>query len=148
MAPIPFRDYGLGRGGVRQVKKSRTDYGTRLGSSYCRRSGNPDHSHRRDEPTVTRRLSVKFLDGNCLEATDHRLKVLRGTRAGALPGKSLVVFDPALGIALDVFPCEEGHAQERSLLSAVADTVQEADLWVMDRNFSTCTINLSCFKPP
>jgi hypothetical protein len=63
------------------------------------------------------------------------LKVLRGTRAGALPGKSLVVFDPALGIALDVFPCEDGHAQERSLLSAVADTVQEADLWVMDRNF-------------
>jgi hypothetical protein len=78
---------------------------------------------------------VKFLDGNCLEATDRRLKVLRGTRAGALPGKSLVVFDPALGIVLDVFPCEDGHAQERSLLSAVADTVQAEDLWVMDRNF-------------
>ena len=28
-----------------------------LGSSYCRRSGNHYHSHRRDEPTVTRRLS-------------------------------------------------------------------------------------------
>lgn len=34
-----------------------------------------------------------------------------------------------------MFPCEDGHAQERSLLSAVADTVQVADLWVMDRNF-------------
>jgi len=86
-------------------------------------------------PPLLAGYRVKFLDGNCLEATDHRLKVLRGTRAGALPGKSLVVFDPALGIALDVFPCEDGHAQERSLLSAVADTVQEADLWVMDRNF-------------
>ena len=80
---------------------------------------------------------VKFLDGNCIEATEHRLEVLRGTRAGALPGKALVVFDPQLGLAVDVFPCEDGHAQERSLLSAVADTVQEADLWVMDRNFGS-----------
>ncbi|MCK7491812.1 MAG: hypothetical protein MZW92_09235 [Comamonadaceae bacterium] len=30
---------------------------------------------------------VKFLDGNWIEATEHRLEVLRGTKAGALPGK-------------------------------------------------------------
>jgi len=36
---------------------------------------------------------VKFLEGNCIEATEHRLKVRRGTKAGALPGKALVVFD-------------------------------------------------------
>jgi hypothetical protein len=78
---------------------------------------------------------VKFLDGNCIEATEHRLEVLRGTTAGALPGKALVVFDPQLGIAIDVFPCEDGHAQERSLLSAVAETIQAQDLWIMDRNF-------------
>jgi hypothetical protein len=78
---------------------------------------------------------VKFLDGNCLESSDHRLKVLRGTRAGALPGKSLVVFDPELGIAIDVFPCEDGHTQERALLTAVIETVQPKDSWVADRNF-------------
>lgn len=78
---------------------------------------------------------VKFLDGNCIEATEHRLKVLRGTKAGALPGKALVVFDAELGITLDVFPCEDGHAQERSLLSVVADTIQAQDLWIADRNF-------------
>ena len=49
---------------------------------------------------------VKFLDGNCIEATEHRLEVLRKTSAGALPGKALVVFDPRLGIAVDAFPCE------------------------------------------
>ena len=78
---------------------------------------------------------VKFLDGNCIEATEHRLEVLRKTSAGALPGKALVVFDPRLGIAVDVFPCEDGHAQERSLLPAVAATIQADDLYVMDRNF-------------
>jgi hypothetical protein len=78
---------------------------------------------------------VKFLDGNCIEATEHRLEVLRGTSAGALPGKALVIFDPRLDLAVDVFPCEDGHAQERSLLSAVAALIQAQDLYVMDRNF-------------
>jgi len=62
---------------------------------------------------------VKMLDGNCIEASEHRLEVLRQTRAGALPGKSLVVYDPMLEMAIDVFPCEDGHAQERSLLERV-----------------------------
>jgi hypothetical protein len=47
----------------------------------------------------------------------------------------LVVFDPQLGIAVDVFPCEEGHAQERSLLPAVATMIQPQDLYIADRNF-------------
>lgn len=78
---------------------------------------------------------VKFLDGNSIEGTEHRLEVLRGTTAGALPGKALVVFDPRLGLAVDVFPCEDGHAQERSLLRAVAATIQAREVYVMDRNF-------------
>jgi IS4 transposase len=78
---------------------------------------------------------TKLLDGNCIEATEHRLKGLRDTKAGALPGKSLVVFDPQTEIAIDVFPCEDGHAQERSLLDDVLKTVMTNDLWVADRNF-------------
>lgn len=78
---------------------------------------------------------VKMLDGNCIEATEHRLEVLRNTKAGALPGKSLVVYDPMLEMAIDVFPCEDGHAQERSLLNLILPTVEEADVWTMDRNF-------------
>ena len=53
---------------------------------------------------------VRMLDGNCIEATEHRIVGLRDQRAGALPGKSLVVYEPALGLATDVFPCEDGHA--------------------------------------
>jgi hypothetical protein len=78
---------------------------------------------------------VKVLDGNCIEATEHRLAVLRKTPAGPLPGKSLVVYDPALEMAIDVFPCEDGHAQERALLQQVAATVEAGDVWIMDRNF-------------
>jgi hypothetical protein len=38
-------------------------------------------------------------------------------------------------MATDVFPCEDGHAQERSLLSAVLPTVAPRDILIMDRNF-------------
>ena len=78
---------------------------------------------------------VKVLDGNCIEATDHRIELLRGIGAGALPGKSLVIYDPELEMATDVFPCEDGHAQERSLLSAVLPTFDPKDVVIIDRNF-------------
>ena len=47
---------------------------------------------------------VKVLDGNCIEATHHRIAPLRGIAAGALPGKSLVIYEPELEMATDVFP--------------------------------------------
>jgi len=81
---------------------------------------------------------VKILDGNCIEASERRLNVLRDVQAGALPGKSLVVYEPAYGLVSEVFPCEDGHAQERSMLGLVLETVQAHDLWIQDRNFCTC----------
>ncbi|MGE3542242.1 MAG: transposase [Candidatus Tectimicrobiota bacterium] len=81
---------------------------------------------------------VKILDGNCIEASERRLKVVREVQAGALPGKSLVVYEPTTGLVREVFPCEDGHAQERALLGQVLETVQAQDLWIQDRNFCTC----------
>ena len=86
-------------------------------------------------PALLPGYRVRFLDGNSIEVTEHRLEELRETNAGALPGKTLVVFDPQLGLAVDVWPCEDGHAQERALLPAVVETIQPQDVYVMDRNF-------------
>jgi IS4 transposase len=80
---------------------------------------------------------IRILDGNCLEATEHRIRELRGTAAGPLPGKSLVVLDPFLKLMVDVFPCEDGYTQERALLEQVLPTVQAGHCWIEDRNFCT-----------
>ena len=88
-------------------------------------------------PALLDGYRVKILDGNALAGTDHRIKELRQRTAAALPGKSLVVLDPALGLAIDVIPCEDGHAQERSLIAEVFDTVEADDLWIEDHNFCT-----------
>lgn len=86
---------------------------------------------------------IKYLDGNCLEASERRLKPLRESAAAALPGKSLVVFDQAFDLAEDVFPCADGHAQERALLGPVSATVAAGDLWVADRNFCVLSFLLN-----
>ena len=80
---------------------------------------------------------VRILDGNHLPATERRLKALRGSVAGPLPGHSLVIVDPQLGLVSDVIPCEDAHAQERSLLGEVLDLVRKLDVWLGDRNFCT-----------
>jgi hypothetical protein len=81
---------------------------------------------------------VRILDGNHLSGSEHRLGVLRGTAAGALPGQALALLDPQRMIIEDVILCEDGHAQERSLLDQVLPIIQPGDLLIDDRNF--CTI--------
>ena len=83
---------------------------------------------------------IKVLDGNHLAPTEHRLKALRSTWAAPLPGQALVVLDQQRMLITDVFPHEDGHAQERRLIAEVLQHVQADDLWIEDRNF--CTLGL------
>lgn len=88
-------------------------------------------------PALLPPYRVKILDGNALAKTEHRLRELRTVAAGPLPGKALVVLDPASMLVIDVFPCADGHTQERALLDPVLATVEPKDLWIEDRNFCT-----------
>jgi hypothetical protein len=81
--------------------------------------------------------TVRILDGNALAATQRRLKVLQSNAAAPLPGKSLVVLDPELRLAVDIFLCEDGHTQERKLLPQVLETIKSQQLWIADRNMCT-----------
>lgn len=80
---------------------------------------------------------VRILDGNHIGGTEHRLQVLREEAAGALPGQTLNVLDPQRSLVVDMFPCEDGHAQERSLLPEVLAQVKPKQVWIADRNFCT-----------
>jgi hypothetical protein len=75
------------------------------------------------------------LDGNCIKASEHRLEVVREISSGPLPGKALVLFDPQRDLAIDMVPCEDGHAQERSLLAPIYARMAADDLVIADRNF-------------
>jgi hypothetical protein len=80
---------------------------------------------------------VLIADGNHLPATERRLKELRTLNAAPLPGHATVVFDPALMLAVDVLPCADGHASERTLLPALLERLAAQDLLIADRNFCT-----------
>lgn len=80
---------------------------------------------------------VKIADGNHLSGTEHRLKVLRNNLAKALPGKSIAVLDPQKMLVTDIFLNQDGHAQERTMLSQLIETIQAQQVWIADRNFCT-----------
>lgn len=84
------------------------------------------------------KYEVKIIDGSCVEATEHRLSVLRRTNAGALPGKGLIIYDTQSDLIEDSVLCEDGHAQERSLFEQWFAKVKKGQLWIADRNFCTC----------
>jgi IS4 transposase len=88
-------------------------------------------------PSLLGALRVRIIDGNHLAATERRLGVLRGSIAGPLPGHALVVLDPASMLAIAMIPCEDGHAQERSLTSQILEMVVANEVWIADRNFCT-----------
>ena len=67
-------------------------------------------------------LNIKILDGNHLAGTEHRLEETRRLNSQPLPGHALVVLDPQVMLMIDVFPCEDAYAQERSLLVEVLST--------------------------
>lgn len=80
---------------------------------------------------------TRIIDGNHLTSTEHRLKVLRTTKSGPLPGQALAVLDPDRMLIVDLFPCEDGEAQERRIFPEVIPSAQAGDLWIADRNFCT-----------
>lgn len=80
---------------------------------------------------------IRILDGNHLTATERRLGVLRACAAGPLPGQALVVLEPESGLAVQIVACEDGHAQERSLLAPIIAAAAPNDLYIADRNFCT-----------
>lgn len=91
-------------------------------------------------PPLLSGYRVRILDGNHLAATERRLEVLHESKAGPLPGHSLVVLDPSLMLATEMIPCEDGHAQERSLTPQILSLVAANDVWIADRNFCTTAL--------
>jgi hypothetical protein len=89
----------------------------------------------RQEPLPGYRMRV--LDGNVLTGTDHRLKGLRRWLNACLPGKSLVIYEPGLGLVTDLVLEEDAYTQERALLTQIVPRLQTKDLVVADRNFCT-----------
>jgi Transposase DDE domain len=88
-----------------------------------------------DRPATLPGYRCKIFDGNHLAGTEHRIPETRDVTEAVLPGQTLVVYDLDLGLVIDAVPCEDAHAQERTLLPAMVAGCAPGDLWIGDRNF-------------
>ncbi len=73
----------------------------------------------RKQPPSVDGYRLRIVDGSHLPASEKRLKPLRGFRGAALPGQSLVVYDPDTAMIVDLVPCEDAHAQERAIMETL-----------------------------
>lgn len=83
---------------------------------------------------------LRIVDGNHLPASEKRLQALRGHRGAALPGHSLVVYDPDAGLVRDLVACEDAHESERVGVQPLVEGAQPGQLWIADRHFCTHAI--------
>jgi len=83
---------------------------------------------------------TRVVDGNHLTSTQRRLDVLWECSAGPLPGQALVVLEPDVMLVTHMLPCEDGHAQERSMTPELLALVEAGDCWIADRNFCTSAL--------
>jgi len=83
---------------------------------------------------------TRVVDGNHLTSTQRRLGVLWECSAGPLPGQALVVLEPDVMLVTHMLPCEDGHAQERSMTPELLALVEAGDCWIADRNFCTSAL--------
>jgi Transposase DDE domain len=88
-----------------------------------------------DRPAALPGYRSKIFDCNHLAGTEHRIPETRDVAEAVLPGQTLVVYDLDLGLVIDAVPCEDAHAQERTLLPEMVTGCAPGDLWIGDRNF-------------
>lgn len=91
----------------------------------------------KEQAPIFKGYRLRIVDGNHLPGSQKRLKPLRAVRGAALPGQSLVVYDPDLDMAVDVLPWEDAHSQERTVMNHLISSAGPGELWIADRNFST-----------
>lgn len=83
---------------------------------------------------------LRVFDGNHLPASEKRLAPLRGFRGAALPGHTLVVYDPDSALVCDIVACEDAHESERTGAASLIERAQAQQIWIGDRHFCTQAI--------
>jgi IS4 transposase len=83
---------------------------------------------------------VRVLDGNHLPASEKRLAPLRGLRGAALPGHTLVAYDPDTGLVADISPSEDAYRSERVSALPLLEGARPGQAWIADRHFCTAEL--------
>jgi IS4 transposase len=92
------------------------------------------------DPAILPGWDLRIVDGNHLPASEKRLAAVRDQRAAALPGHTLVVYDPDRTLVADIVACEDAYTQERTVATPLLACAQSNELWIADRNFCTRTL--------
>lgn len=83
---------------------------------------------------------LRVFDGNHLPGSEKRLAALRGFQGAALPGHTLVAYDPDSALVCDIVACEDAYESERTGAATLIERAQARQVWIGDRHFCTLAI--------
>jgi hypothetical protein len=63
-----------------------------------------------------------------------------GIVGAALPGQSIVAYDPDTGLVIDMIAGEDAHQSERTLAIALLQGARPGQVWIADQHFCTRTL--------
>ncbi len=78
-----------------------------------------------------------MVEGNHLPSSEKRLAALKSKTGAALPGHTVVIYDPDQGLVTDIVPCEDAYTTERTILEPLLKSAQPGEVWIADRHFCT-----------
>lgn len=93
-------------------------------------------------PSVFGDIPVIIIDGNHIASTEHRLKVLRGTTAGALPATTVVMLNPQQQLVLEIIADVDAYESEIVNPERLWNAVPAKHCVIADRLY--CTRKLLC----
>ncbi|KVN21093.1 prevent-host-death protein [Burkholderia sp. MSMB1552] len=85
-------------------------------------------------------MRLRVLDGGACAPGADGCACDDPARDAAERARALPVYDPALGMIVDLLPYERGRAHERALVAALLETVRAGELWIVDGRFDTDAI--------
>lgn len=83
---------------------------------------------------------LRIFDGNHLPASEKRLAALREVRGAALPGHTLVVYDPDSALVCDIVACEDAYESEHTAAAILIKQATKQQVWIGDRHFCNRTL--------
>lgn len=78
---------------------------------------------------------LRIFDRSHLPGSEKRLAALREVRGAALPGHTLVVYDPDSALVCDIVACEDAYESEHTAAAILTEQATEQQVWIGDRHF-------------
>jgi hypothetical protein len=126
---------GIGAGAVRQDRRTAPSLVRALVQESCGAPTGSAHAHDEGQGANGAWLPAEDCRWQSFASQREALETIARLSWSGLARAVAGGVPPDLDLVVDLVPCEDGHAQERTLMALAQRQAQPGELWLADRNF-------------